>query len=86
MSEDAFQAAAKRVKGLSKSPSNTELLKLYALYKQGSAGDATGKRPSAFKIKDRAKFDAWAAVKSTSKEDAQSQYISLVDELASRLG
>jgi len=86
MSDDAFQAAATRVKSLSKSPSNQELLKLYALYKQGSAGDATGSRPSAFKIKDRAKFDAWAAVKGTSKEDAQSQYIALVDGLVARLG
>lgn len=86
MSEDAFQAAAAKVKTLKKAPSNQELLQLYALFKQGSAGDVTGSRPGAFKLKDRAKFDAWAAVKGTSKEDAQQKYIALVDDLCARLG
>ena len=86
MSDDAFQAAAARVKTLTKAPSNQELLKLYALYKQGSTGDATGKRPGAFKLKDRAKFDAWAALKGTSSDDAKGQYAKLVDDLVARLG
>ncbi len=86
MSDDAFQAAATRVKGLKKSPSNDELLKLYALYKQGTAGDVSGKRPSAFKLKDRAKFDAWAKLKGTSKDDAQGKYVALVDDLVAKLG
>jgi acyl-CoA-binding protein len=83
---DAFQAAADRVKTLKSSPSNAELLKLYALYKQGSSGDVSGKRPGAFKLKDRAKYDAWAEVKGTSQEDAQKQYVALVDDLHKRLG
>lgn len=86
MSEEAFQAAAVRVKSLKSSPSNAELLKLYALYKQGSAGDVSGKRPGAFKLRDRAKYDAWAEVKGTSQDDAKAQYIALVDDLAGRLG
>ena len=85
MSEDAFQAAATRVKTLKKAPSNQELLQLYALYKQGSAGDVTGSRPGAFKLKERAKFDAWTGVKGTSKEEAQQKYIALVDDLVARL-
>lgn len=83
---DAFEAAAARVKTLKKSPGNTELLQLYALYKQGSQGDVTGARPGAFSIKERAKYDAWAAVKGTSKDDAQAKYVALVDDLAKRLG
>lgn len=86
MSNDAFQAAADRVKTLKTSPSNAELLKLYALFKQGSQGDVTGKRPGAFKLRDRAKYDAWAEVKGTSQDDAQSQYVALVDSLVARLG
>lgn len=86
MSEDAFQAAAAKVKTLKKAPSNQELLQLYALFKQGSAGDCTGSRPGAFKLKERAKFDAWAAIKGLSKDDAQSKYIALVDDLMGRLG
>ncbi|MCA9567762.1 MAG: acyl-CoA-binding protein [Myxococcales bacterium] len=86
MSEDAFQAAADRVKSLKSSPSNAELLKLYALFKQGSVGDVQGSRPGAFKLRDRAKYDAWAEVKGTSTTDAKSQYIALVDDLVKRLG
>lgn len=86
MSDDAFQAAAAKVKTLKKAPSNQELLQLYALYKQGSTGDVSGKRPGAFKLKDRAKFDAWAAVKGTSTDDAKAKYIALVEDLVGRLG
>ncbi|MEZ4317654.1 MAG: acyl-CoA-binding protein [Myxococcota bacterium] len=82
----AFEDAAARVKTLKKSPGNDELLKLYALYKQGSAGDVSGSRPGAFNFKERAKYDAWAGVKGTSKEDAQAKYVALVDDLAKRLG
>ncbi len=81
-----FKAAADRVKTLTKSPGNDQLLKLYALYKQGSEGDVTGKRPSAFNLKGRAKFDAWAGLKGTSQDDAQASYIKLVDELAAKFG
>lgn len=86
MSEEAFQAAAAKVKTLKKAPSNQELLQLYALFKQGSAGDVTGARPGAFKLKDRAKFDAWAAVKGLSNDDAKAKYVALVDDLVARLG
>lgn len=83
---DAFQAAADRVKTLKKSPSNEELLELYALYKQGTAGDVSGARPGAFNFKERAKYDAWAAKKGTSSEDAKAKYVAYVDGLAKRLG
>ena len=86
MSDDAFAAAAARVKNLKKSPSTDELLQLYALYKQGSSGDVSGSRPGAFKMKDRAKYDAWAKVKGLSQPDAQAKYIALVDSLVSKLG
>ena len=85
MSEEAFQAAAVKVKTLKKAPSNMELLQLYALFKQGSVGDVTGSRPSAFKLKNRAKYDAWSGVKGTSKEDAQAKYVALVEDLVARL-
>ena len=40
-----FEDAQSRVKGLSKAPSNDDLLELYALYKQATAGDVSGSRP-----------------------------------------
>jgi acyl-CoA-binding protein len=43
--EDEFGAAQARVKTLSKTPDNDELLELYALYKQATVGDVDGKRP-----------------------------------------
>ena len=86
MSDDAFKAAADRVKTLKKAPSNQELLQLYALFKQGSVGDVQGSRPGAFKLKDRAKYDAWASVKGIGQDDAKAKYIALVDDLVGRLG
>jgi acyl-CoA-binding protein len=57
------------------------LLKLYALYKQGSAGDVEGKRPGFTDMVGRAKFDAWAALKGTASNEAMQQYIDLIEDL-----
>ena len=76
-----FEEAVQRSKNLSQRPSNEELLKLYALYKQASEGDATGDRPGGFDFKAIAKYDAWKEQSGKSKEDATQEYISFVDEL-----
>lgn len=78
---EEFQAAAERVKTLPSKPSNETLLKLYALYKQASSGDVTGKRPGAFSLKERAKYDAWAGLKGRSQDQARADYVALVDDL-----
>ncbi len=80
ISED-FAGAQERIKSLTTRPSNADLLELYALYKQGSAGDVTGAQPSRFNLKDRAKYDAWATKKGLSAEAAQKAYVALVDRL-----
>ena len=76
-----FEAAAADSKKLPERPSNDVLLQLYALYKQGSEGDVEGKRPGFTDMVGRAKYDAWAAVRGTSAEDAMQQYIDLVKSL-----
>jgi acyl-CoA-binding protein len=76
-----FEAAVAQSKNLPERPDNNTLLKLYALYKQGSSGDAQGERPGFGDLIGRAKFDAWAALKGTTKDDAMSQYADLVDSL-----
>ena len=81
-----FEAAAEEVQNLPERPSNEELLKLYALYKQGSTGDVTGKRPGMLDLKGRAKYDAWDSVKGTSTEDAKQQYVDLVESLKKKYG
>ena len=76
-----FDAAAADSKKLKERPGNDVLLQLYALYKQGSEGECTGKRPGFTDMVGRAKFDAWAALKGTSENDAMQKYIDLVKSL-----
>ncbi len=42
-----FAAAAAQAKNLKERPDNDTMLRLYALYKQGAAGDVSGPRPAA---------------------------------------
>ena len=76
-----FEAAAAAVKKLKDDPGNAAKLELYALYKQGSEGDVEGKRPGFTDMVGRAKFDAWAKVKGTSKDEAMRKYVELVKSL-----
>ena len=76
-----FEAAVASSKSLSERPDNATLLKLYALYKQGSAGDVEGKRPGFTDMVGRAKYDAWAGLKGTTSDEAMNQYIALIEAL-----
>jgi len=80
-SADQFTQALADSKTLPERPDNMTLLKMYALYKQGSSGDVTGERPGMTDFVGRAKFDAWAELKGTTKESAMQDYIDLVNEL-----
>ncbi|OGQ91024.1 MAG: acyl-CoA-binding protein [Deltaproteobacteria bacterium RIFOXYA12_FULL_58_15] len=79
--EQEFKQAAQNVMKLSNAPDNNTLLKLYALYKQGTAGDVQGKRPGMINLKGRAKHDAWDKLKGKSKESAMKDYVALVNGL-----
>lgn len=72
------QAKIKPVTGLG----NDVMLDMYALYKQATVGDASGSRPGMLDVKGRAKYDAWAKVKGTTKDAAMEKYIALVDKHA----
>ncbi|GIZ50596.1 acyl-CoA-binding protein [Noviherbaspirillum aridicola] len=76
-----FEQAVADSKNLPERPDNMTLLRMYALFKQASAGDANGDRPGFTDMVGRAKYDAWDALKGTSKDDAMQQYISLIEEL-----
>ena len=76
-----FEQAVAESKNLPERPDNMTLLKLYALYKQGSAGDVEGKRPGFTDMVGRAKFDAWAALKGSGSDEAMQQYIDLIEDL-----
>lgn len=77
-----FEAAAASSKNLTERPDNATLLKIYALYKQGSVGDNTEKRPGFTDMVGRAKWDAWNGLKGTSEKDAMQQYIDLIKSLS----
>ncbi len=77
-----FEAAAAASKNLSERPDNATLLKLYALYKQGSTGDNAEKKPGFGDMVGRAKWDAWNGLKGTDSNDAMQQYIELVESLS----
>lgn len=79
--QQAFDQAQKDVKTLTKRPSNDDMLALYSLYKQGSEGDAKGSRPGMLDVVGRAKYDAWAKLKGTSKEAAMQKYVDKVAAL-----
>jgi acyl-CoA-binding protein len=76
-----FEAAVARVADLAQDPGNDVKLTLYGLYKQATQGDVTGKRPGFTNPVGRAKYDAWAAVRGMSREDAKATYIGTVDAL-----
>ena len=78
---DEFNQAQLDSKNLPERPDNMTLLKIYALFKQASSGDATGERPGFTDMIGRAKWDAWNALAGTSLEAAQQQYIDLINDL-----
>lgn len=78
----AFEAAIANSKNLSERPDNGTLLKIYALYKQATAGDNTEKKPGFADMVGRAKWDAWNGFKGISNDDAMQQYIDLIESLS----
>ena len=77
----AFDKAVAESKQLPEKPDNMTLLKIYALYKQATEGDVEGKRPGFTDMVGRAKFDAWAAIKGKSTDDAMQEYVDLIESL-----
>jgi acyl-CoA-binding protein len=76
-----FEQAAKDAQNLTRRPDDQTLLKLYALYKQSTRGDISGRRPGFTDPVGRAKFDAWSKLKGTSSEAAMEKYIALVEKI-----
>jgi acyl-CoA-binding protein len=77
----AFEAAVAASKQLPEKPDNQTLLQIYSLYKQATEGDVEGKRPGFTDLVGRAKYDAWAAVKGKSSDEAMQAYVDLIESL-----
>lgn len=78
---DDFEAAVEAVPTLTKDPGPKVKLTLYALYKQATLGDVSGKRPGFTDMVGRAKYDAWAELAGTPADDAKARYVATVGEL-----
>lgn len=81
---DLYKKAQAAIADTSQPPrdvSNETKLKMYAYFKQVESGPCTAPRPGMFELVNRAKHDAWAKLGSLSKEEAMTQYVSLVTEL-----
>jgi acyl-CoA-binding protein len=76
-----FERAVAGSKELPERPDNQTLLKIYALYKQATVGDVTGKRPGFMDLVGRAKWDAWKAVEGKPANEAMQAYVDLIESL-----
>jgi len=76
-----FEQAAEDVKKLEERPDNDTLLKLYALFKQGSDGDVSGPKPGFFDFVGTAKYEAWTKLKGMKGDEAMQKYVDLVNKL-----
>lgn len=81
MADTEFERAVAAVADLANDPGNETKLRLYALYKQATVGDADGKRPGFTNPVGRAKYDAWAKCTGTTSEQAEADYIAEVAKL-----
>jgi diazepam-binding inhibitor (GABA receptor modulator, acyl-CoA-binding protein) len=77
----AFDAAVAESKQLPERPDNATLLRLYALFKQATDGDASGERPGMTDFVARAKWDAWQALQGSTQDAARQSYIDLIESL-----
>lgn len=79
--DDRFEQAAVAVKGLPTRPDDQTMLKLYALYKQGSSGDVSGSKPGFFDFVGAAKYEAWEKLQGMDAAAAKQEYVDLVTKL-----
>jgi len=63
--------------------SNEQKLQMYALYKQATEGDVSGKKPGMMDFVGRAKYTAWEDLKGQSSDDAMQKYINEVKSFKS---
>jgi len=63
--------------------SNEQKLQMYALYKQATEGDVSGKKPGMMDFVARAKYSAWEELKGQTKDQAMKKYINEVEALKS---
>jgi diazepam-binding inhibitor (GABA receptor modulating acyl-CoA-binding protein) len=56
-------------------PNQEEQLTFYALYKQATEGDVSGKKPGMINVVARTKYIAWEKKQGMSKDEAMQAYV-----------
>lgn len=84
MKANTLEDAVALTKKFTSKPSNDELLKIYSHYKQATVGDNEEERPTGFDFVAAAKYNAWLSLKGKTKEEAESEYIDLVNKLSEK--
>ena len=82
--DDKFAAMVMAVRNatIDFKPNNTQKLKLYAFYKQATIGDVNVACPGVLVLVERAKWNAWNAIKGWSSEKAMQAYLQVFNEPA----
>jgi diazepam-binding inhibitor (GABA receptor modulating acyl-CoA-binding protein) len=82
---EQFDAAVAASKTLPEKPGNETLLKIYALYKQATSGDAPAEATfGMFDFVAKAKHEAWKQMNGVASETAMQQYIDLIASLKNK--
>ena len=82
--KQSFNEAKENIEKLTEKPSNEELLKLYALFKQATIGNNSEEEPGGFDFRAIAKYRAWKELDGMDEESAMSRYIDLVNSLVEK--
>ncbi|XP_026811036.1 acyl-CoA-binding protein [Rhopalosiphum maidis] len=82
----SFEEAVDKVKNLNQTPSDSNLLELYAHFKQATVGDVNTAKPGFLDFKAKAKWEAWNSKKGISSDEAKTKYIEIVDKLVDEIG
>ncbi|CAD7091225.1 unnamed protein product [Hermetia illucens] len=84
--QEQFDKAAEDVKNLKSSPSDADLLELYANFKQATVGDCNTDKPGFLDFKGKAKWEAWNAKKGVTKDAAMEAYVQKANSLIESIG
>jgi len=82
---EKFKEAQGKLKSV-KDQGNDVKLRLYGLFKQATVGKNTSPKPGMMDFVGKAKWDAWTAVGDISQEEAQKQYVEVVEGLVKESG
>jgi diazepam-binding inhibitor (GABA receptor modulating acyl-CoA-binding protein) len=74
-----YTTAKRKIKTLSKTPSNDELLLLYGLFKQAEQGDNNTSKPWSIDTKAIYKWNAWKEQEGKDNNTAKKEYIEIVE-------